>query len=311
MLKSRPGRCCDVRAVVVLPLLLAGLGGCLGAGGPDAAAALDLAPGTGAVRGLVVDEAIRPVAGANVTLSGGGLDRTALTDEGGFYQFDDVAPGVHVLLVQGPRHAAIQGTVDVRAGEVSTSRTMVPTLVTQEPYHETLKFDGYIQCGYSVSGFLSSICVNDYTHFVGPYTCPDCEHLVDSRSHDFAVGAGWKTMVYEMTWEPSAQGTSPEMRLIVSHFPRPASHWYCSSSGPDPLAMRMDVGIACEDQQDEPVLVPPEGLPNMHMFAATNAPDGQPVSATLSQPFSVFMNFFYHAPAPQGWSFVHGDPFPF
>lgn len=297
-----------MRAASALLVVLAGLAGCADG---DGTATQDLAPGTGAVHGLVVDEAIRPVEGANVTLSGAGLERATLTDDGGQYRFDGVVPGVYVVTVREVRHAAAQGTVEVRSGEVATPRTMVSRLFTQEAYHETLKFDGYIQCGYSVSGFLSSVCVNDYTHFVGPYTCPDCEHLVDSRSHDFAVGPGWQTMVYEMTWEPSAQGTSPEMRLIVSHFPRPASHWYCSASGPDPVYLRMEVGVVCDDQQDEPDLVPPEGLPNMHLFAATNAPDGQPASATLSQPFSVFMNFFYFGAAPEGWSFVHGDPFPF
>src|SRR6185503_11396404 len=107
------------------------------------------------------------------------------------------------------------------------------------------------------------------------------------------VGAGWQTMVFEMTWDTTAQGTSDEMRVIVSHFPRSASHWYCSGAGPDPVLVRMELGVGCEDQQDDPSLVPPEGLPNMHLFAATNAPDGQPASATFSQSFSVFINVFY------------------
>jgi hypothetical protein len=187
-------------------------------------------------------------------------------------------------------------------------------LFAQEPFHQTQKFDGYIQCGYAVSGVMSSLCVNDYTHFApgGPTTCPQCEHLFDNRGTTFQVDGGWQTMVYEMTWDPTAQGTSDRMRLTISHYPRPATHWYCGGASGDPLLVRMEVGVVCEDQQDEPALVPPEGLPNMHLFAATNAPPGQPASAAFSQSFTVFMNIFYYGTPPEGWSFIQGGgEFPF
>jgi hypothetical protein len=282
-----------------------------GAGGAGGDGDVDLAPGLGGIAGVVVDQAIRPVADATVQVTGANVERSAETGEDGAFRFADLQPGTYQLRVEHLLYAAAQSVVEVRADEVASTKVLVERLFTQDPYHETLKFDGFIQCGYSVSGALSSVCVNDYTHFVGPYTCPECEHLFDKRSHDFAVGAGWQTMVYEMTWDPSAQGTSPEMRLIISHFPRPASHWYCSGNGPDPVHIRMDLNVTCEDQQDEPEQVPPEGLPNMHMFAATSAPEGQPASAAFSQPFSVFMNFFYYGKAPADWSFIRGDPYPF
>lgn len=297
---------------VALVLSAAALAGCADGGASAAQAGDGVAPGMGAVEGVVVDQAIRPVADAAVGLAGAGVNRTAVTGADGGFRFADVAPGTYVLSATHLLHAAAQTTVDVREGEVATAKLLAERLFTQEAYHETVKFDGFIQCGYAVSGVMSSVCVNDYTHFVGPYTCPECEHLFDSRSTDFAIGPGWQAAVFEMTWSPSAQGTSPEMRLIVSFFPRDASHAFCSVAGPDPILIRMELGVECAGQQgDEPSQVPPEGMPNMHMFAATNAPDGMPASVAFSQTFSVFMSFFYYGAPPPDWSFLAGDPYPF
>jgi hypothetical protein len=117
--------------------------------------------------------------------------------------------------------------------------------------------------------------------------------------------------VYEMVWDPSAQGTSPEMGLTISFYPRVASHWYCQGGSAAPVLVRMEVGVTCDNSQGDPQPFPPEGLNNTYFFASSKAPDGQPASATFSQTFSVFMNFFYYGKPPEGWSFVAGDPFPF
>lgn len=299
-------------AAPVLLLALVALAGCSGGSGAKGAPSASLAPGVGAVHGIVVDEAIRPVVGANVTLQGGGAAESVATDPEGAFAFEDVAPGSYFLVVRSCCHGLVQSSVEVEAGQVAAPKLQVQRLFAQEPYHETQKFDGFIQCGWAVGGVASSTCLNDYTHFVGlGYTCNDCEHILDSRGTNFAVGPGWQTQVYEMVWDPSAQGTSPEMRLTVSHFPRPASHWYCSGIGPSPLYVRMELGVECEDQQDDPTLVPPEGEQNMTMFAAAQPDDTAPAAMAVSQPFTVFMNFFYYGKPQDGWSFVRGDPYPF
>lgn len=297
-------------AATAFAATLAFLAGC--AGGADAdAPADDVAPGMGAVAGVVVDQAIRPVEGATVTLSGGGEPRSAETLADGAFRFDDVAPGGYVLSASHLLYTGVQSSVQVVEGDVATAKLLVERRFTQDAYHESLKFDGFIQCGYDAT-VISSLCANDYTRFVTDPQCPQCEHLLgDNRGTDFAVGGGWQTMVFEMTWDPPVQATSERMRLIVSHTPRVASHWYCSGSGPDPVYLRMDVNVTCEDQQDDPAQVPPEGLPNMHLFAAVDAPPGQFFAVTFSQRFTVFMNLFYFGAAPEGWSFIRGDEYPF
>jgi hypothetical protein len=300
-------------AAVLLVSVLAGCSGGEPAALPDGADGAPIAAGTGRLCLVVVDEANRPVGGANATVAlADGTVRSAVSDEQGRACLD-LPPGTYLVDVAHihQTYEASQTSAEVEAGREAVVKVQLQRLFEQEPYHETLKFEGFIQCGYAVSGVMSSLCVNDYTHFVGPYTCPECEHLFDRRSTDFAVGAGWQTMVFEMTWEPTAQGTSELMRLTISHFPRPASHWYCGGASTDPVLVRMEVGVVCEDQQDEPELVPPEGQPNMHLFAATNAPPGQPASAAFNQGFTVFINVFYFGKPPEGWSFIAGDDHPF
>jgi hypothetical protein len=302
--------------LAVAVLVLSFLAGCAGGGPATVDGGSDNAPipaGTGRLCLVVVDEAIRPIAGANVTVRlPDGETRAGVSGEDGRACLE-LPPGTYVVEVRHVHqtYTASQTSAEVEGGREAVVKVQLQRLFEQEPYHETLKFEGFIQCGYAVSGVMSSLCVNDYTHFVGPYTCPECEHLFDRRSTDFAVGAGWQTMVFEMTWDPTAQGTSELMRLTISHFPRPASHWYCGGASTDPVLVRMEVGVVCEDQQDEPELVPPEGLPNMHLFAATNAPPGQPASAAFNQGFTVFINLFYFGKPPEGWSFIAGDEPPF
>ena len=301
--------------LLLVSLVSLALGGCAGSAPPTEDGLPDepIAAGVGRLCVVAVDQAIRPVAGANVTVRlPDGSTRSAVAGEDGKACLD-LPPGTYFVEVSHSHGTfrSAQTTADVEAGREVTAKVQLDRLFEQEPYHVTQKFEGFIQCGYAISGVMSSLCVNDYTHFVGPYTCPECEHLFDRRSYDFAVDAGWQTQVFEMTWDPTAQGTSELMRLTISHFPRPASHWYCGGASTDPVLVRMEVGAECEDQQDEPALVPPEGLPNMHLFAATNAPPGQPASAAFNQGFTVFINQFYFGKPPEGWSFISGSGFPF
>lgn len=271
---------------------------------------IQLDPGTGVVRGVVVDSAIHPLQGAVVTLGvGASAFEPQTTKDDGAFLFTDVPEGTYFLGATHLLHMSAQATVDVVAGDADPPvvKILLERKFSQDPYSMVLQRDGFIQCGYAISGVMSSLCVNDYTHFVGPYTCPECEHLVDRRSADFPVEAGWQTMVFEMTWKAST-ATSDRMRLVISHFPRTASHWYCAGASESPLLLRMEVGVECEDQQSEPELVPPEGLPNGHLFAAI---DGAPVAATVSQAFTVYMHQFYYGSPPEGWSFVAGDTAPF
>lgn len=110
---------------------------------------------TGIVRGVVVDEAIRPVAGANVTLTPGGL-RTQSTEDGRF-GFEGLAPGTYFLSVSRARYNTVQGSADVVAGvaEPPIVRILMVAIPGSAPYVEALAFDGFLTFGAAV--FATSI----------------------------------------------------------------------------------------------------------------------------------------------------------
>src|SRR5688572_21074791 len=97
------------------------LAGCTGGGdGPPPAdepvdfsnLELEATETTGVIRGVVVDDAIRPLANATVTLVSDG-DRTATTTDSGTFGFEQVPPGTHFLTVSRFRYLDQQQSVDV------------------------------------------------------------------------------------------------------------------------------------------------------------------------------------------------------
>src|SRR5688572_410097 len=59
---------------------------------------VDATETTGVLLGVVVDETIRPIAGASVVLQGGPAgDKKATTDQEGRFAFDDLEPGTYFL----------------------------------------------------------------------------------------------------------------------------------------------------------------------------------------------------------------------
>src|SRR5919108_5926815 len=73
---------------------------------------------TGVIRGLVVDEAIAPLAGAAVTATGAGVTGLELvTGDDGLFGFDGLDPGVYFLQASKPGYQNVQVDVEVVAGE--------------------------------------------------------------------------------------------------------------------------------------------------------------------------------------------------
>lgn len=68
---------------------------------------------TGVIRGVVMDEALRPLQGATVTLQGG---ESTTTGEAGTFGFDGVEPGVSFVSISRRGYADTQQSVDVAAG---------------------------------------------------------------------------------------------------------------------------------------------------------------------------------------------------
>lgn len=102
---------------------------------------VDPASRLGAISGVVVDEAIRPI--RNATVSVPGKDNLTTGPEGTF-AFEDVEPGVHFVSVVATGYLPVQTSVDVLAGTAATVRLLLPIDPTPQPFHVTIKYDGFI-----------------------------------------------------------------------------------------------------------------------------------------------------------------------
>jgi len=302
----------------VSALLLLVLAGCSSKAVPDAAAqaSAGVSETTGAIAGILVDPAIRPIAGVHValTLPTGG-NRTTQTAANGAFAFKDLAPGTYFLVFTHLLYHTLQTSVEVKAGEVAAPRVQLDPVFSQQPYHEIQQFKGHLLCGYNAG--IASPCIFDYTQLVCGGGCNAQAHDIlihaqgDTRFFVTNIGPGWQTEIIEMNFDPPGAGISKSMSMGVSFFKRTSSDFYGSVEGASPLLIRFEVGVVGEGQGGSQKLINASGQDDLYIFVNVAADSGQPAGFALQQDFRVFQSSFYYAKPQAGWSFVKGDEFPF
>ena len=283
----------SLAAALVGAILAVLLSGCSNGGGkPDINAIelqeVDNSLTQGSISGVVVDEAIRVIPGANVSLLG--KQRSTLTDEDGLFVFDALDPGLYTLSVapipDGERRFfGIQTTADVVAGQTAKVRIVMPTDTTVQPYSVTLTFDGFFQVG---SGYIDEVLtLAVYNQTVGPVTTPSptCTCLWGFSSDDQV-----QTFVVDLTFEESVERPAPQFwAFLLEAQGENNDIWFCYEAPP------------C----------------NAHIPGANFTPEARnftvevwsdPIWVTVNQPFQLFVTMFYAAPAPEGWSFLDQPP---
>ncbi|MEK6975301.1 MAG: carboxypeptidase-like regulatory domain-containing protein [Candidatus Thermoplasmatota archaeon] len=273
---------------------------------------------TGVLRGLVVDDRIMPVVGAIVDLRGASERPNGTTDDQGRFVFSDLEPGTYFLVVSSPLHKSIQSSAEVMAGEDEPEivRVQLERLFTQDPFPVQVVREGHFQCsqeGLSV-WYSSSTCIDGIT---GPYVrelYPESSNLTtQNREWHADVGPGWQAIVFEMQWDPTSDGTSQRMGMVVSTYKpeRDATHTFAEFEGETPVRGQIDVGVEHETASGvEPTMIPPEGMTNMSFFVGVRS-DGFIPGLALNQQFKVYITMFHYGRPPADWSFVAGDPLPF
>lgn len=325
---SRPSDAGVMRQVVIVVAALL-IAGC--AGGPPAEADpfdgvdVKVDETTGAIRGVVVDQSIMPVEGAKVSLVD--TPHNTTTDADGRFVFSKLEPGFYLLTASKPLYEEMTFQTSVEAGnpKPATITVRLTRLFEGEPYMSSFYEEGYFTCsqaGGIVWGYSSSPCHSFAFPYVGGVDlCQDASAcLAQKRDFHVDVEAGWQTQVFEMTWKPSAQGTSDRMGLVVSTYKpeRPTNHWFANYESGSPMRFQLDVGEPgprAQQGSGEHDRVPPEGLEQMSFFASVRRPG---ICAAVCVPgiayeqsFDVYLHQFYYLPAPEGWSIVNGDPDPF
>jgi len=277
-------------AMVGASLLLAG---CAKSAAPSAPGVV-LDAGRVALSGVVVDEAIRPLAGAEVNVTDVGVNAT--TDANGLFLLP-VPPGDHVLEVRRAGFGSVRQAVTVPAtGLRGLNLQLVPGASTL-PYSTLLKYDGFIVCSLGASYIFSEECGEGVGTPVGRYGKQSNNAIRADFSPD---SPSLKTMVVEMAWQPTSEAGQQLLVLLNTN-------WTCepacggnavgngSVQGPSPLLLRVD----------EADLAGPLRSPNPVFTTYTLARNGPTdVNVVLQQPFNLFVSMFYYEAAPPGYSFV-------
>jgi hypothetical protein len=144
-----------MRAWVIAGLLLSMvLSGCSDGGKEPPVVTGD--PDTGSIHGLVVDQAIIPVAGATVTLSTG---QNMTTSDAGLFEFAGLAPGDYVISVTklGFKGAVSAGHVEAGDNDPSLTRVQLERLSSATPYLDHFKLEGFYSCTFALV-FITDSC---------------------------------------------------------------------------------------------------------------------------------------------------------
>jgi hypothetical protein len=223
----------------VVALLLAGCAD------PAPPAAEGAAPaGLGTLRGLVVDEAVRPLAGATVTATGNSGTLNGTTGADGLFQFDGLAPGVYLVEVTKATYSSHQQAVDVREGtEAPLAKFQLSFQADSVPYANLYKYDGFYECGLYGMRVCSNINILTWVVLCQYGLC--LGNITNDRSLFFQyVEAGPQLIQTELTWTPTSAageafayliggGNEEELRGGVG---LPA---FNGTYGPSPLMLRI------------------------------------------------------------------------
>lgn len=195
-------------ALLLTTVALAGCSGGGGGGDGDGHGTLkpkdiDVDPksGLGAITGVVVDQAIRPIAGAEIGLLKDGQNAT--TDEGGLFSFVDLEPGAYFFTVTATGFLATQGQAEVVAGEAASTRVLLQQDLSPVPYHNTIVKDGFIDYGASIATFAVNLVVDEFT-----------DEDICNCYVQFDTDPGAVAIVIEATWDAAIEcppGTADTM----------------------------------------------------------------------------------------------------
>jgi hypothetical protein len=258
---------------------------------------------TGAIQGLVTDDSLAPLEGAEVALAD--LGKTASTDAGGRFAFSQLEPGAYVLAAAKAGYKSAVRRVEVKPGEQAEASFQLIPLPSDEPYSLTQKQAGMICFGANVGQTLvpeQSLLNQSLT---GPLATTPCEMLKSVLGSSSTLTwnlqlNGSTQFLVETAWQPG-QGLASGL-ITYLQFMYPAASggtphkWKTHERrGPSPLNITVltDVfGLA------------PDGTPNCrakcldsrHFPYANSGAGPLLVNVLVQQRFDEYLTTFYGTP---------------
>jgi len=326
------------RALACLVLAVVLLSGCAAKAGGAKPAPTQATATTGILRGLVVDTAVRPVAGANVTVHASGGMLNATTGADGLFRFAGLAPGEYLVEVAKPYFSAARSTVDVHAGlsDPPVAKFIIEFQSATVPYADVYKYEGFYECG----AYQVRVCsnVNIATWVV---VCADTGVCAGNVTNDRTllfqwIPAGVSFLQAELSWQATLDsgkvltmlmggGNEAELKQGVN---LPA---YNSTTGPSPLMGRVTnhegPGTWCARVPSPPcqtpdtlnsskigteraLLVQVDAGPTVDAGADCVAFSPCGAGFAAQQPFSLFTSAFYNYEPPADWLFAETGAVP-
>lgn len=296
------------QAWLALPMLVAlGLAGCADRGGDDAGGASpDGAPGEAAdLSGVVVDDAIRPMAGVDLLLDG---DRNATSGQDGTFTFTGVPPGVHVVRASKNGYAdAVTQVIVSASGPTPLVKLVLLVDASNLAYAELQKIDGFVQCGTDTANRYFAACgTGNVASFI---LCAQTSVCQGNVTDDSYIVIQWfdrtpTFLTIETAWTPTSElgralsiwlGSATKAQL--QFYPETPSVWN-RTEGPSPLYGTMDTEMLNES-----------GIGREAWFLGqVFAGDSGLVPVTgmgvvVQQPFQMFFTSFYGYVPPSDWRF--------
>ncbi|MHB1261449.1 MAG: carboxypeptidase-like regulatory domain-containing protein [Thermoplasmatota archaeon] len=254
---------------------------------------------TGVIRGIVVDEAIRPIGNATIRLTPG--EQEARTGDGGTFGFDGLEPGTYFLRVERRGYNSTQTSTEVIAGvaEPAIVKVLLGLNPIATPYVEALAFNGFLSFGAAI--FATSVgttvfgplaeAVGDTSIWTIQYTeLPMWAQGELVWTHNQAAGG-------ELIWEMTDTSNT---------------HYGYRETTSSPALAYWDTDTIVE--HNETTLDPDRGIA-YRFFGGPHPLCKDPLGATfgcgltVQQRADAYIHSFYNFVPFEGWRFtVDGDP---
>ncbi len=252
---------------------------------------------TGVIRGVVIDDAISPVAGVTITAQGPGGEAPATesTEEGAF-GFDGLAPGTWFLEASKPGFGRIQQSVDVVA-DVETPPLVKIQMIRDPaltPFVEAVSWTGFIECSLRAGTGPAN------QGSVGLNACDG----VGNQYSGFPLGgfSGLPDLLQaELVWE-STQTLGSGLSFVVGP-PTCEDIKYGRADGASPLVIPLAQADLTGNNVSEA-----DGV-CYRVFSFTAEETAHFAGLILSQEFGAYFHGFHNFLPPEGWQFSKdGDP---
>ena len=253
----------------------------------------------GIIRGVVVDAAIRPLAGVEVSLPLASGPRVVTTTASGVFGFDDLEPGTYFLTASKTGYTAIQQSAEVVAGvtEPRSVRILLDRIPGTDPFFSVRVWDGFVLC---TTSFL--VLCGAPNLLTGDQITPD------KYTWTWFYEPNASLIQNEMVWDTS-QPLTPSMYFEMEPSGDCDDGFFNRTEGLSPIYATLNQSQVKDGPIDDDCGV------YFSLFSGHNEPlprqpvTGWGIGATLQQSFRMFGHDFHHFLPEAGWRFTsHGEP---